>query len=155
MSQDDKKQETHDRPSRQKRKSLFHLPEGTRITFEGFGRRTEVDPDSPQGDLAVLGLIACIVFQAVVAVLGVTSSSGGIQTAGALVTGVAFVVIFLLIVAAFRGSGQETSTSLMRVFCVLVLVGIVLSLIQNRDNPYQVVTSILAIVMGVYFLRRL
>lgn len=153
MSRDDDTRETHNESAKQKRRGLFHLPKGTRITIESFGRRTEVDPDSPQGDWAVFGLIACIAFQAVVTLLMVTSTSGGIQAVTTLIMAAAFVVIVFLIVSAFRGSGGDKTDAFMRAFCVLVLIAIVLSLFQNLDDPSQVVAGVVGIAVTVFALR--
>ena len=137
---------TDGQSAKRKRKRLFHLPEGTRIYIESSGRRTEVDPDSPQGDLAVLGLIAVIAFQAFVALGSISSSSGGIETVTALAMAAAFAVIVCLVVSALRGSGRETSGSLMRIFFVIMLVAFSLAIIQNLDDPRQVITGVLGIV---------
>jgi lysylphosphatidylglycerol synthetase-like protein (DUF2156 family) len=155
MSRDDSARDADDESDEQDREGLFHLPKGTKITFEGFGRRTEVDPESPQGDLAVLGLIACITFQVAITLLMVADSSGGIQTVTTLIMAAAVVVIALMVVSALRGSGGERTTSLMRVFCVLVLIAIVLTLAQNLDDPSQVVKGVLGMVVAVFVLRGL
>jgi hypothetical protein len=155
MARDDRTEETHGQSAERKKKGLFRLPEGTRITFESFGKRTEVDPDSPQGERAVFGLVVCIAFQAVVTLLMVIGTSGGIKTVTTLIMAAAFVVIVFLVVFAFRGKGGETTNSFMRAFCALVLIAIVLSLAQNLDDPSQVVAGVLGIVVTVSALLHL
>lgn len=157
MPRDDGTRETGGRSSRRNGRRLFHLPEGSRIFVEDFGTRREVDPDSPEGDRAILGLIACIAFQAVVAVailMGTAGTSSGIEVVNALVMVAAFAVIASLVVSLLRGS-EGSPTPYLRAFCVLVLVGIVLALAQNIDNPSQVVTGIVGIAVCVLALMRM
>lgn len=155
MPRNDSTQEPDESSSDQDETDPFRLPEGTKVTFDLFGRHYDVDPDSPLGGLSVVGLIVCISLQVVFSLLAVSGSSGGLQTVTALVMAAAIALVCLTAVSALRGSSRKTTDSLMRAFCVLVLVAIVLSLIQNSDDLSQVVTGIMGLVVTLFILRHL
>lgn len=129
MSRDENAQEPDEQSEEQEEGP--RLPEGTRITIDLFGKHTEVDPDSPQGGLAMAGLLFCIALQVIVSLLIVVGSSGGMQVVATLLMAAAFVVIVLMVVSAFRGWGGERTRLLFRIFCALLVGTFVLSLMQG------------------------